>query len=284
MSRTKRPGLIGSFVIAMLLILAGIGCDDDPETGRVHMVLGDEPFPTDLIESARIIVESVSINVTDSDDDGWTRYAIEDGDFDLLLLQNGITAELVDAELPAGNLQEVRLVVESGEIELKDGRTFTLKIPSGSSSGLKVKIRPPIVIVPDETVEVLLDVDVSRSFKSIPASPRQVDDIESFQFHPVVRAANLATTGSVAGYVFSTEGTEDVLDDLPLEGASIMVYTDSDTSAAIADAEGFYRVMGLAPHVWNVTAEAIGFVSASTDVEVIAGIEAEVDTLRLSPQ
>ena len=268
------------FILAGVLVIAG--CDDEVETGRVHLVLGDAPYPVDLIESVEINVQAIAVHVA-GDGDGWEQLGFTPRSFDLLDLQNGVTAELVDAEVPVGDLDEIRLLVSSGEITLTDGRMMTLTVPSGSSAGLKIKVRPPIAVVGDLTSEVLLDMDVSRSFLAIPSAPERAEDIESFHFSPVVRAANLATTGSVSGFVVSDEGTPVTDDDQPLGDATVLVHAGADSSTAFTDSTGYYRVLGLEPGIWQVEAEAAGFSAATTPVEVFAGNDARADTLRLAP-
>lgn len=269
-------------LLALLGAIGFAGCDDDPATGRVHLVLGDAPYPVDMIESAEVSVEAIRVHISEGGN-GWETLPFTPKTFDLLDLQNGVTAELVDAEVPVGNLDEVRLVISSGQIVLTDGRTMALTVPSGASSGLKIKVRPPITIQGDLTSDVLLDMDVSRSFRPIPSSPQQAADIDSFHFNPVVRAANLSTTGSASGYVFSDLGTPGTEDDEPLEGASILVHAGTDSSTALTDTTGYFRVLGLDPGIWQIEAEALGYSSAATSVEVFVGNDARADTLRLTP-
>lgn len=278
--RTLPVALALSLALALTLSLAA--CDDDAETGRVHLMLGDTPYPVELIESARVTVAQVAVHI-EGDDDPWRVLPHAEQTYDLLDLQNGVTADLLDAEVPVGSLSEIRLVVTSGEIELTDGRSFALFVPSGSSSGLKFKVRPPISIEGNLTSEVLLDMDVSRSFLPIPAAPRQVDDIDSFRFHPVVRVANLSTTGSVAGHVVSSAGTATTADDSALYGAAVLVHSGADSATALTDSAGYYKVMGLAPGSWEVQAEAMDFVPASVLVDIVAGNVVEADSLRLDP-
>ena len=67
----------------------------------------------------------------------WGADGSESISYNLLELRNGVTADLVSgAEIPSGTYSQVRLIVD-GEATLvaKDGSTYDLKIPSGTTSG-----------------------------------------------------------------------------------------------------------------------------------------------------
>lgn len=278
-----RTSLFGA-LCALSLLLAG--CGNDPGTGHLRVVLGDAPFPYEMVSSAEITVDRVQVRVSaeNEDESGWVALQGGDGIYDLLDLQNGITAPLANAELPVGYVDQIRLVISSGKVKLSDGRLFALTVPSGSSSGLKVFVRPRIAVIKDTTTEVLLDVDVSESFQSIPSSPTQVAEISGFHFDPVLRVANLNATGSVSGHVFSAGSTAlDETDDVPLANAQVMAYTSGDTTSTASDAEGFYRILGLAPGSWTLETSAPGFITAQQTVQVVAGIDAGGNDAHLIP-
>jgi hypothetical protein len=277
-----------SFILAVFAIsIAVFGCGNDPGTGRLQIVLGDAPFPFDMISSAEITVDRVQVRIDAENDDesGWVTLPTAGGTYDLLALQNGITADLANAELPVGNVDQVRLVISRGRVELSDARVFVLNVPSGSSSGLKIFPRPPIAVVQDQTTDVLLDVDVSQSFQSIPAAPTKVDEISSFRFDPVLRVGNLTTGGSVSGHVFSAGDTPlDPTDDLPLANAMVMATANGDTTTTASDDTGYYRILGLAPGMWKVEASATGFLASSRGVSVVAGSDVGDTDFHLIPE
>jgi hypothetical protein len=277
----REPWIVLLATIAIASLLAIAGCSEEPETGRAHLVLTDAPYPVDMIYSAQVTIEAISVHVS-GDESGWYDLPFTQRTFELLELQNGVTAELIDAELPVGSLNEVRLLVTSGRVLLADGRSFDLSVPSGSSSGLKFKIQPPIAVEGDLTSEVLLDMDVSRSFLPQPALPTKVEEIREFYFRPVVRVANLTTTGSVSGYVISNFGTPVREDDEPLVDATVRFHAGSDTSTTFTDEAGYFQVLGLAAGTWQVEAEASGHAPGTTSIEVLPGIVTESDSLRLS--
>src|SRR3989337_2948406 len=108
---------------------------------------------------------------------------------------------------------KIRLVVSSGYIKLEDERSFDLKVPSGSESGIKVFPDPPIEVNGGLTTDLILDFDVSRSFIPIPNAETKVDKITGFNFHPVIRVVNNSSVGSISGTVYNNNDTPDNLDD-----------------------------------------------------------------------
>ncbi len=268
-------------VFALVSAVGFMGCDEEPGDGRVHLVLGDAPYPIKLIESAEVTIEAIAVHIS-GDGEGWEYLPFETTTFDLLDLQNGVTAELTEAEVPAGELDEVRLVISSGVITLTDGRVMDLKVPSGASSGLKIKIRPSITILADRTADILLDMDIGRSFLPIPASVQHASEIDRFHFKPVVRAANLNTTGSVSGWARSDNGTpEDLSDDFNFWGAGVLVHDGVDSVNALTGNTGYFQILGLEPGMWQVEVTASPYVPVIRTVQVYAGYDSSLDTLAL---
>ena len=87
----------------------------------------------------------------------------------------------------------------------------------------------------------------------------------------MLRVANLTSTGSVSGNVFSTENTPDILDDVPIEGAMVTATANEDTATAATDENGFYRILGLEAGSWKIVADAFGFAPDSLEVDIVAG-------------
>jgi hypothetical protein len=113
--------------------------------------------------------------------------------FDLLKLRNGITADLTAEEVVnAGSYQGLRLVVDSARVYLKSGTTFedgstwgTLKIPSGYTSGIKVKLGDVLRAEEDRLLTLTVDFDVDNNFKIIRTAPGGT--VKQVLFTPVLR-------------------------------------------------------------------------------------------------
>ncbi|HMB68062.1 MAG TPA: DUF4382 domain-containing protein [bacterium] len=283
MKRAISRGAVSTLATLMTVgAVSFLGCSDgslpggagsgSAATGTVRVHLTDAPYPFDLIESAEITIDRITAHYEDEDAETVAVLGDELQTLDLMDLRNGVTATLVETEVPVGTIDELRLRVVDAVVTLIDGREFPLKVPSGQTSGLKAKADPAIVVVGDLTTDLLLDVDVSRSFLAIPASPRKVDDIRGFHFKPVVRVENLSTTGSVSGHVQSDGGTgADLTDDVALAGATVTASLDGTDYTTATDAEGFYRILGLPEGAYLVTASADAHQPDGLSVSVFPG-------------
>jgi hypothetical protein len=178
-------------VMPMFALLLGVGllslngCDlfgssDSAGEGRVRVLLIDNPFPFDLVAEANVTISHVEL----IGDDG--RYAImeEDREFNLLELRNGVSALLGEIDLPAGTYSQARLLVDTASVEMKDGRTFGLKVPSGSETGIKVLLHG-LEIEEGMEATLTLDFDVSQSFV-VQGNIDTTAGINGFTFKPVI--------------------------------------------------------------------------------------------------
>src|SRR5712691_675025 len=124
-----------------ILALAAVaaGCDSTgPRMSQVDVQLTDAPAnlasATVWVSKVYLVGEPGQFTITETP-----------AQYNLLALQNGVTTLLGSALIPAGDYQQLRLVVDSARVTLAPGLTFsdgstekTLKVPSGDESGLKV--------------------------------------------------------------------------------------------------------------------------------------------------
>ncbi len=289
-------GLVCAAVILAGAVLMGATCSGPGQgNGALRLVITDKPFPFEFIESAVVTLTRVSVHkagptepadteesvnadeqasgqAVEEDDgqDGEWITIFEDSagkDFDLVELRNGRTNLLANTELPAGTYNQVRLVVSGGEVTLTDGRTFPLKVPSGDTSGIKLHFT--FEVVEGETTDLLLDVDLSRTFKPIPGGKIDTpDQIKQFHFHPSIamRLINLVEAGSISGTVTDSAGAG-------LGGVAVTAYKDDvEVTSTQTEDDGTYQLLGLTTGTYRVEFTATGFVDAEVaDVSVTAG-------------
>lgn len=279
------------FWLPAIALLVAVGCgDSDDSTGRMRILLSDAPFAFDLLESAMVTIDRVEVHIVgedvgdDPENSGWEVVSTEERRLNLLDLTNGVTATLVDTEVPVGRLTQIRLHVREASVTLTDGRTFDLDIPSGDRSGIKIFPDPDIVVAGALTTELLLDFDVSRSFHPIPASARQAEEIREFFFRPSVRCANLSETGTLSGQVLDNAGTPGIAsDDTPIQGAAVVAYRNGEDVATTATAaDGRYVLPGLLPGAVSLEASANGFTTASRSATVVVGNDVGGNDFRLA--
>ena len=214
----------------------------------------------------------------DDDGDEATRFEVlfeGERTFDLKDLQNGRTDLLAEAELPVGTYTQLRLVVTEGQVTLSDDREFSLRVPSGEQSGIKLRLTFDVQ-AEAETV-LLLDVDLSRAFSPIPGGKiDNVEEIREFRFSPslAMRLIELADTGSISGTVTDTDAN-------PILGASVTAFdAETEVTSTATDADGAYALSGLAAGTYRVEFSATGFEDAEVaDLVVEVGEALEgVDT------
>lgn len=235
--------------LATLLSACGGGSSTPaapPEAGAstLRISVTDAPFPSAFVEEASVVIREV--RVRNRDTDSWDVVFTGSAEIDLVPLTGGVAALLVDASLPPGSYDEVRLIVDAGRVIVDDSVVTasgeseftvdngTLKFPSGAQTGIKVKIANAIDVTTGLSAELMLDFDLTKSFV-FNGSPNSPQGVRSVLFKPVVRATNSSVAGSVQLTALSDLATPgDTTDDLPLEGATVRVCDDTDTEVATA--------------------------------------------------
>lgn len=140
-----------------------------PRYVTVSLRLADDPSAQ--VATAQVWI-SRSYLVKAGEDEGEPTFTISDQpqSYDLLTLQNGVTALLGTATIPVGDYAQLRLVLDSARVTLAPGVTFDdgssermLKVPSGMQSGIKVEFAGPIHLAPGQQT-VVVDVPVAENF------------------------------------------------------------------------------------------------------------------------
>ncbi|HLP11764.1 MAG TPA: DUF4382 domain-containing protein, partial [Flavobacteriales bacterium] len=116
---------------------------------------------------APALYSNVNVEITGAEvyrqNRGWVALHINQGIYDLLTLQNNVTAVLATGEkIPTGRISQLRLILGSNNtVTTLDGSVYPMKVPSGSQSGLKVNIDRDIHT--NDYIEVILDFDANAS-------------------------------------------------------------------------------------------------------------------------
>jgi len=245
------------------------GNDINEGTGKLIIKLTDAPFPVDMIDSAMITIVKVDIRDEDlAEEDSIYPYItlMEDTSitYNLLELRNGVTAGLIDADIPAGNYDLVRVYVDEASLSVRDGDTYKMKVPSGSQTGIKVYIEPSVHVSGTVITELLLDFSLEQSFV-LKGNYKTPAGIKGFNFKPVVRAVNNTTTGMIAGMVADTS-------EMPVNYAAVWIEQDSVIAITASDSTGYYGLIGVPAGMYNIYATAENHDTVSVmDIEVFAG-------------
>ena len=154
------------FFPAMLIVFVVtiFGCsknDDTPAYGDMTLRLTDAPG--DYLE-VNVDLKQILFRYTDDDSlSGWINVPANQGIYNLLDLQNGISAIIADTSaIPVGKISQIRLILgTNNSIMLKDSSLFPLSIPSAYTSGLKIQVNADIK--PGLKTDITIDFDAALS-------------------------------------------------------------------------------------------------------------------------
>jgi len=272
MKNLIKVGMI--FLAGILLLTTSCTKENDSlssgnGSGTLNLKLTDAPFPVSVVDKVIVTIDKIEIRstatlsstttsstTTDSDKDSnfVLLYAGDGKSYNLLELQNGLTTDLLSMDIPAGTYDFLRLHIAASKVYLKDGTSFDMKVPSGSSSGLKIKLSPALVIEDGVTSEVVLDFDVSKSFVC-QGNAKAPKGIKGFIFKPVLRAVCQKYSGILSGKVVNNANA-------PLGEAHVQIFrADTVYTSAITDTKGNYSMLGLPSGSYKLVCDKDSYIS-----------------------
>lgn len=137
----------------------------DNNMSSLSVKLTDNPIDLDsvIVDVREVRVKIGDDGVDSLNDNGWVTLATNAGVYNLLGLQNGVDTLLAVGPVPTNYVREIRLILGSNNYVVDTfGIRQTLTIPSGSESGLKIKVKRKL----NATLETLIiDFDAALSIK-----------------------------------------------------------------------------------------------------------------------
>lgn len=253
-------------LLALLILPLGfVACDDSDGSGSAKVQVSMIDAPADY-DAVIIDVLDVQVNAKEDSGSGWQSLAgFEPGEYDLLQLRNGNSEYLGVATLPAGKLSQVRLVLGDNNRLIIDSVTFDLKVPSGSTSGLKILVNENVEA--GVTYSLVIDFDAAKSIVE--------KGNGTFSLKPVIRASLDDSKGAIRGVV------------LPKNVPSVVyAITGTDTFGSYPNSDGDFLIGALQPGSYNISVEpstASGFNNyTQNSVSVVVGETTVLDTIRLN--
>jgi len=151
----KKTIVLCSFVA--MAAIAFVACKKDgQETTDLRIRLTDNPYNATEVN---VDIQQVRVNFND-DSTGWVNLTTKAGVYNLLGLQNGVDTLLAQQVVPASTLKEIRFVLGTNNSIKIGNDVFPLTIPSGSESGLKIKVNKRLNATVDS---LLIDFDAALS-------------------------------------------------------------------------------------------------------------------------
>lgn len=276
---------------AFFLVLALVGataCSDSTGAGnaRLTVVLSDAPHP--YFESVAVSLGTVEIIPTSG-----PPVTVTDarGDFDLLTLQDGVTATLGSIDVPPANYRQLRMVVTAASVTLKDGLQFVdgsvnedLVVPSGALTGIKINLDDADGVVDGAGVEIrsgetilVVDFDVTQNFK-IQGAVGTPAEIQRVIFTPLLRAAVSNIAASISGTVTDADGAAVVGVTVKAEliDSGVMEELQTNEATALTAADGTYTLRFLSPGSYTVSVDTTGVSVNPPSLVVVVGDSVDV--------
>ncbi|MBS1661902.1 MAG: DUF4382 domain-containing protein [Bacteroidetes bacterium] len=252
----KKP--ISLFLAALTTgIFFFISCNKNSNgggTGHLEVRLTDDPSPYDAVY---IDVQKVEVNVSSDSgtSSGWqTVPVLRPGIYNLLKFRNGLDTVLAAADLPAGKLSQMRLVLGNNNSVVINGQSYNLKTPSAQQSGLKFNIHS--TLTSDIVYRLWIDFDAGRSIVNTGSG--------AYILKPVIRTYAEAIGGSIKGWVLPATAKPQVW---AIQG--------TDSLLALPDtATGYYFFGGVDQGTWKLWlhAQDSSYADTSFSVTVATGV------------
>lgn len=231
---------------------------------RLQVSLTDDPGP---YQAVLIDVRDIKINVTGDSVNGWQSLPmVAAGQYDLLRLVNDDDTILADTDIPAGRVEQIRLVLGPDNFVKINNQLIRLETPSAQQSGLKLNIHQDVVA--GLLYKLTMDFDVAKSIHQTGNGKYMLKPV----IRTVLEAAGGVIQGTVIPYNFQT---------------AILVFRGpNDTVASTYSSliNGGYRVRGLAPNTYSlhfIPNDPAYRDTVISGISVVNGAITVVDTMRL---
>ncbi len=262
--------LLASIPLALLAACGGGGGSGGSGTGTLQVRMQDTPVD----EAEHVYVTIDRVEVFRSEGGAEVRETLVDtpAQYDLLELQNGVSAVLGTGQFPLGDYTSIRLIVAADSrqdiaslpaVQLNnyiviDGVAHPLVVPSGAQTGIKLNHH---FTLSSSTITVLtFDFDVRRSVHQ-----RGHQDV--YNLRPTLRLIDTVVSGTISGTVTTSDAS-------PLPVGTVVSAQQAGVEVASAGVDGTTGTYSIGPVLagtYDLVVIAPGYAFASeTGVVVTA--------------
>jgi hypothetical protein len=249
-------------LITAILSLSFFACKKNNNTSagstaHVTVKLTDAPGAFDAVI---LNIKSVVV-VTDN---GEHTLNVNGGPIDILRFRLGKDTILADQDIPAGTIQQIRLVLnDSGNRVIIGGISYDLTTPSGQTSGVKLNVHDNLTAGIAYTM--LLDFDAAQSIV-LTGNGKHI-------LKPVIRAIPEAVSGALTGIVSPA-----------VSSPKVYAITGTDTVGTVTDATGKFYFPGLAAGTYNLQFLPVSPYAAKTvtSITVVNGAVKDIGTVTIT--
>lgn len=251
--------LIIPFLLSGLVWFSSCDSNTDEGSGTSQLQVRMTDAPGDY-EEVNVEVVSVQVHREETDsEEGWiTLDEIHPGIYNLLDFANGRDTLLASAELPAGSISQIRLILgDENTVKLKSGEVIDLKTPSGQTSGVKLSVNA--TLEEDVTYVMLLDFDAA---KSVVAKGNG-----GYNLKPVIRVISQAVAGGIKGKVAPAEYKPGIY----------VISSANDTLGGFANEAGDFMIKGVPAGSYTVKFYTEGAAHDTTLTDIVVSQDAIKD-------
>ena len=153
--------IFSTILFAASMVFISCSKDKTEGTSRLNVRLTDAPT---AYEEVNVDIREVRVKFSDDtlSNSGWVTLTTYPGIYNLLAYQNGVDTLLGTGVFPLQVVKEIRFILGPNNTIKDAGVVYPLTIPSGSESGLKLKINKAL----HATLEtIIIDFDAALSVK-----------------------------------------------------------------------------------------------------------------------
>jgi hypothetical protein len=213
------------FAISMIAIIPACSKDNN-DKAHLTVRMTDAPANYDAV-----MIDVQGVEVTGSDG-SLIALNTNTGIYNLLAFTNGVDTLIASADLNAGTISQVRLILGTNNTVKIDNVVYHLSTPSASQSGLKLQIHQTFTA--GVTYNILLDFDAGKSIVELGNG--------EYQLKPVIRTIDTAITGSIQGRIS------------PISlGTVVTASSNGITYSTVTNLNGEFLIAGLSAGTYIVT-------------------------------
>ncbi|MDX1756168.1 MAG: DUF4382 domain-containing protein [Marinobacter sp.] len=221
MNHSLKAFSVAALAAALTACGGGSSSSDDDSTGSMSLDVTDAP--TD--QFAEVVIEFTGLTLQPADGEAIEFTFDEPKTLDLLTLQGGETAPLLEnEEVPAGEYSWIRLTlnVDNSYVTETGGAEKTLFIPSGAETGLKLV--SGFTVAQGGSSSFTIDFDARKSI----VDPQGA--VADYFLRPALRLVNNLEVGSIAGTVDESTVIQTECADSSQYTGMVYVYEGSDAT------------------------------------------------------
>jgi hypothetical protein len=230
--------------------------DNNTGTARLTFRLTDAPAAFDKI-NIHIIGAQAIIN------DSIINLSVKDGIYNLLDFVNGKDTVIVDQQIPAGTLSQIRLILGDNNTIMTGAMSHGLTTPSAQQSGLKLNVHADFL--KGIAYEYIIDFDAARSIVMTGSG--------KYILKPVLKVFTKVISGAISGVTYPVK-------------AKPLIYAISsqlDTVSTFSDTlTGNFMFRGLTAGTYKLSFSPLSPYRDTTlqNITVINGQFTKLDTLK----